>query len=248
MIAEVAAHQPNCLIQQPTCCPKKRTTTRNMASLRKEKASVISTSSQKATSKAVKEKHDARVACPLPPKDANTKHGAQEKPKLYATSSKCKHTIGGSPRQVSIGSEDEPLVKSGSSLSPRASEKDSKVECDYLRHVQEGLKIVQEDVPMERLKKLMLKSDETQLKLQERDKLQGLPKSHSQTMVNTSRSRRQLREGIIIPKWDGTPLINGETELGRPKKRKRKEKHQDEPSGKTCKSQSIGKRVKTISQ
>jgi hypothetical protein len=30
------------------------------------------------------------------------------------------------------------------------------------------------------------------------------PKSHSQTIVNTSRSRKQLLDGVILPNWDGT--------------------------------------------
>jgi len=61
--------------------------------------------------------------------------------------------------------------------------------------------------PMTRLNNLMLKSGGTQKLLQEWDKLNGLPKSHSCTMVKTSRSRRQLQLGKILPKWDGSPLI-----------------------------------------
>jgi hypothetical protein len=72
---------------------------------------------------------------------------------------------------------------------------------------------------MERLRAMMEKSTKTQKALQQWDKDNGLPKSHSQTMVNTSRSRQQLQDGKILPKWDGTPLINEETELGRPKPR-----------------------------
>jgi len=70
-----------------------------------------------------------------------------------------------------------------------------------------------------RLKNLMKRTEKTQQALQEWDKSNGLPKSHSQTMVNSSRSRRQIQEGRIIPKWDGTPLINEEVELGKPKPR-----------------------------
>lgn len=72
---------------------------------------------------------------------------------------------------------------------------------------------------LQRLRNLMKRTEKTQQALQEWDKLNGLPKSHSQTMVNSSRSRRQIQEGRIIPKWDGTPLINEETELGKPKPR-----------------------------
>jgi hypothetical protein len=72
---------------------------------------------------------------------------------------------------------------------------------------------------MQRLQDLMSRSVNTQKSLQKWDKDNGLPKSHSQTMVNTSRSRKQLLTGVILPKWDGTPLISEETELGKPKAR-----------------------------
>ena len=39
------------------------------------------------------------------------------------------------------------------------------------------------------------------------DKKNGLPKSHSQTMVNSGRSRKQLQKGVILKKWNGDPLI-----------------------------------------
>jgi hypothetical protein len=63
----------------------------------------------------------------------------------------------------------------------------------------------------ERLANLMQKSSKTQVALQEWDKQNGLPKSHSQTMVKSARSRRQLIEGIILKKWDGSPLIGKST-------------------------------------
>lgn len=72
---------------------------------------------------------------------------------------------------------------------------------------------------MKRLQDLMARSVNTQQSLQKWDKDNGLPKSHSQTMVNTSRSRTQLQDGVILPKWDGTPLISEESELGKPKPR-----------------------------
>ena len=34
----------------------------------------------------------------------------------------------------------------------------------------------------------------------------GLPRSHAQTMVSTSRSRKQLQKGIVLNKRDGKPL------------------------------------------
>lgn len=48
------------------------------------------------------------------------------------------------------------------------------------------------------------------LSLQKWDKKNGLPKSHSQTMVNSSRSREQLQKGVILKKWNGSPLITPE--------------------------------------
>lgn len=248
MIAEVPGNQSiNLLEQRPWSSPKK-TTTSNKAVLSKEESSAaIPTFNQKAPPQTVEEQDDAQAASPLPPKDVNPKHGVHEKPKLNLISSKRMPMTGGLLRRVSVGTE--LLVKAGTVSLPRDSKnKNWQLECALLRNDQESLKYVHEDVTIEHLKKLMLKSDETQLKLQEWDTLHGLPKSHSQTMVSTSRSRRQLREGIIIPKWDGTPLINDETELGKPKKRQRKEKHQNEPSRKSCKSHSTRRRVKIISQ
>jgi hypothetical protein len=234
-LSEVSVNQSIALLlQQPRSSPKKCATSKKTF-LSKKKSSAIPTSNQKATFKTVEEDDNAHVASYLPPKGTFKTYGAQKKPMLNLTSSNKHIRAGGLSRQVSIGSE-EPQVKAGSSSLPRDSEGHSTMECELLRHDhQRTLKHVREDVTMIHLKTMMLKSDETQLKLQEWDKLHGLPKSHSQTMVNTSRSRRQLREGIIIPKWDGTPLINDETELGKPKKRQRKDKHQDDPSGKSRK-------------
>ena len=66
------------------------------------------------------------------------------------------------------------------------------------------------DVIMARLKGLMQRTQYSQKKLQNWDKKNGLPKSHSQTMVNSSRSRKQLQEGVVLKKWNGVPLIGTE--------------------------------------
>lgn len=58
-----------------------------------------------------------------------------------------------------------------------------------------------------RLRGLMSRSRHTQNLLQDWDKKNGLPRSHCCTMMHTNRSRRQLEEGRILPKWNGTPLI-----------------------------------------
>ena len=63
---------------------------------------------------------------------------------------------------------------------------------------------------MARLDQLMKQSTLSQAALQEMDRLNGLPRSHCQTMVNTSRSRKQLQLGKILPKWNGEPLLDVE--------------------------------------
>ena len=54
----------------------------------------------------------------------------------------------------------------------------------------------------------MHQSSFTMSSLQEWDKANGLPKSHCQTMVNSSRSREQLQSGLVLQKWDGKPLLH----------------------------------------
>mmetsp|Transcript_19625 Transcript_19625/g.42608 ORF Transcript_19625/g.42608 Transcript_19625/m.42608 type:complete len:777 (-) Transcript_19625:33-2363(-) len=71
----------------------------------------------------------------------------------------------------------------------------------------ELLKLDQEEV-LAKLQSAMDRTKDTQKLLQEWDRANGLPKSHSQTMVNSSRSRKQLTDGIILKKWNGTPLLN----------------------------------------
>lgn len=60
---------------------------------------------------------------------------------------------------------------------------------------------------LEQLKLAMSKSKTTQQSLQEWDRKNGLPASHCQTMVNSSRSREQLRSGMVLQKWNGVPLL-----------------------------------------
>eukprot|EP00545_Synedropsis_sp_CCMP1620_P013658 CAMPEP_0119004110 /NCGR_PEP_ID=MMETSP1176-20130426/958_1 /TAXON_ID=265551 /ORGANISM="Synedropsis recta cf, Strain CCMP1620" /LENGTH=595 /DNA_ID=CAMNT_0006955783 /DNA_START=58 /DNA_END=1845 /DNA_ORIENTATION=+ len=59
-----------------------------------------------------------------------------------------------------------------------------------------------------KLQRSMAKTRITQDALQERDRANGLPKSHCQTMVNCSRSREQLLSGLVLQKWNGVPLLN----------------------------------------
>lgn len=73
---------------------------------------------------------------------------------------------------------------------------------------------------LEKLRDLMKSTEKTQRKLQQWDRDQGLPKSHSQTMVNTSRSRKQIQDGVILAKWDGSPLISEDVELGKARPRR----------------------------
>ena len=65
---------------------------------------------------------------------------------------------------------------------------------------------------MARLHVLMKRTKMSQKKLEEWDTAQGLPKSHCQTMVNSSRSRKQLTDGVILKKWNGAPLLKGDAE------------------------------------
>mmetsp|Transcript_13678 Transcript_13678/g.23297 ORF Transcript_13678/g.23297 Transcript_13678/m.23297 type:complete len:291 (-) Transcript_13678:544-1416(-) len=59
-----------------------------------------------------------------------------------------------------------------------------------------------------RFEELLQKSTASQKALEEWDRKNGLPRSHCQTMVNSSRSRKQLQSGLILPKWNGKPLLN----------------------------------------
>mmetsp|Transcript_12058 Transcript_12058/g.27910 ORF Transcript_12058/g.27910 Transcript_12058/m.27910 type:complete len:350 (-) Transcript_12058:196-1245(-) len=60
-----------------------------------------------------------------------------------------------------------------------------------------------------RFEQTMRKSAQSQLALQDWDERNGLPRSHCTTMVKTARSRTQLLKGIVLPKWNGDPLIPG---------------------------------------
>ena len=62
---------------------------------------------------------------------------------------------------------------------------------------------------LQRLYEVMEASIASQELLEDWDMQQGLPKSHSWTMMHSNRSRRQLLEGRILPKWNGKPLIGG---------------------------------------
>jgi hypothetical protein len=84
----------------------------------------------------------------------------------------------------------------------------------------------------------MKESEHSQSQLEDWDEDHGLPKSHCLTMVSSSRSRRQLQQGVILPKWDGTPLISHKVELGKPRKRRRRVTAQPTSSELHCESNS----------
>ena len=58
------------------------------------------------------------------------------------------------------------------------------------------------EVIMTRLKALMERTVMSQRNLQKYDKQNGLPRSHAQTMINTSRSRKQLQKGVVSKNVD----------------------------------------------
>lgn len=60
----------------------------------------------------------------------------------------------------------------------------------------------------QRLRSSMEQSRQSLKQLQDWDRRLGLPKSSAHTCVKTERSRKQLLEGKILKKWDGTPLIS----------------------------------------
>lgn len=62
--------------------------------------------------------------------------------------------------------------------------------------------------PLEKLHHAMMNSVNSMTALQNWDRANGLPKSHCQTMVNTSRSREQLQSGVLLQKWNGQPLLH----------------------------------------
>ena len=101
-------------------------------------------------------------------------------------------------------------------LSPQLSSRDSNMPPPKRSdHHQQGQQQPPTDIQnpqvfMTNLQHIMTRSQRTMQSLQEYDRANGLPRSHSSTMVKTSRSRRQLQDGIILKKWDGSPLIKFE--------------------------------------
>ncbi len=75
------------------------------------------------------------------------------------------------------------------------------------QHVQQMQGTLQQ-VTMAKLQAAMERTTSTMKLLQDWDRAHGLPASHCQTMVNTSRSRKQLKEGVVLKKWNGSPLLN----------------------------------------
>ena len=90
----------------------------------------------------------------------------------------------------------------------------------------------------DRLKCIMRKSRSTQDLLQDWDKKYGLPKSHSRTMMQTNRSRIQIEDNRVLPKWNGQPLIAGEI-VQKQKKCVKERKMRNAPS-----ARKVGKRKK----
>jgi len=169
----------------------------------------------------------------------STRSGGLSELKLGGSNPKLKKGSRGSMKKLAIrssssGSFSKRSNSSGSSFGSKSSFSKSKVGSAGVKNATFNFEMSPKKVAdiakmdpekmMHRLQDMMKKSAQTQRALQQWDKKNGLPKSHSQTMVNSSRSRKQLQDGIILPKWDGTPLISQETELGKPKPRTLKKK------------------------
>ncbi|KAL7495965.1 hypothetical protein ACHAWT_004312 [Skeletonema menzelii] len=76
------------------------------------------------------------------------------------------------------------------------------------QHFQQMQQAYLQQITMAKLQAAMERTSSTEKLLQDWDRANGLPASHCQTMVNTSRSRKQLTEGVVLKKWNGSPLLN----------------------------------------
>ena len=76
---------------------------------------------------------------------------------------------------------------------------------DNIAQIQQGQL---EQITMAKLQAAMERTSSTMKLLQDWDRAHGLPASHCQTMVNSSRSRKQLKDGVVLKKWNGSPLVN----------------------------------------
>jgi hypothetical protein len=157
--------------------------------------------------------HSSSVpCCEDPPKYMET---CLSRTLLYATNKTTDSCARTSTPVTFEPSDDATDILLGGSCIDRNLHRQKVKQSDLLHHASYGC-----------FQEIMKRSEKSQDQLQQWDMSQGLPKSHSPAMVKTSRSRRQLQTGRILPKWDGTPLINDETELGKPRKRRaRKSSH-----------------------
>lgn len=74
------------------------------------------------------------------------------------------------------------------------------------QHIEEAPPVLP-NFSMDKLRELMAKSNDSMKNLEEFDRRQGLRRCDAQNMAKTARSRKQLLENKILPKWDGSPLI-----------------------------------------
>lgn len=105
-------------------------------------------------------------------------------------------------------------VQSSNSLTRRASEHELPWTTPFPPH---NIQQIQQDslqqvTSMAKLQSAMERTSSTMKLLQDWDRAHGLPASHCPTMVNSSRSRKQLKEGVVLKKkWNGPPLLNNVT-------------------------------------
>ena len=89
---------------------------------------------------------------------------------------------------------------------PSSTDSSSFKQSQEQQHIEEAPPVLP-NFSMDKLRELMAKSNDSMKNLEEIDRRQGRRRCDAQNMVKTARSRKQLLENKILPKWDGSPLI-----------------------------------------
>jgi len=102
--------------------------------------------------------------------------------------------------------EEEQLNEPGMARPRNSIQSVSELSVPSMAHIH--LPLTTPSLSASKLSELMIRSSMSQMALQNWDRQNGLPKSHSKTMIKSARSRKQLQEGVILKKWDGSPLLD----------------------------------------